>query len=129
MSQIEKGSNQAKFSSEVRVGWQLTGYGEIPCMVSEGMWPDERTVIMQISEQRLQSWAHQDLISVDDERNIFGAGWLKVRIIKENGEHLIVDLPNETYNSGRRIQIPKNMLRGIKVPREWIEGDFNERNR
>lgn len=101
----------------VRVDWRLTGWGEIPCEIHKGLFPQEFFLVIRIGEEVVQLWADKDWVEQERDKD----GWMKVRVVREEEENLLINLPNETLFSGSRIFVPKTMIRGLKIPKSLIQ--------
>ena len=106
----------------VRLDWRLTGQGEIPCQVRRGLWPRQVGVTLSMGERKLQFFAHESC--VETERTPQGEerinGWVRVIVQREKEDYLVVIFPGEPVNSGPTTEIPKNLIRGVKVPKSLI---------
>lgn len=93
--------------------WTMTGIGRIPCTVYQGMFSDERGVVVEIGERTISLFAPIDAILLEESGgNPHSAiqGHLKVRIVKTIEDNVVVDLPGDSFQAGTRIVVPRSLL-------------------
>lgn len=106
----------------VRLDWRLTSRGQIPCKVFEGMFLTEKRVEVTIEEDVLVFYVDNEFVETDEsivEKERVN-GWLKVKVKVEKANSLVIMFPEAELQSVETIEIPKEMIRGIKVPKNSI---------
>lgn len=115
---MNKEHNSNEQEQFVRLDWRLTGIGQIPCKLRKGTWSGQYSITIKVRERLLHSSAYKSFVEEDESGK---TGWVRVRIVKEEEKELVICLPNETLNSGPHITVSKDMVRGIKVPKELVQ--------
>lgn len=119
MTKEAKPPNSEQFS---RLDWRLTSRGQIPCKVFEGMFLTEKCVEVTIEADILVFYVANEFVETDEsivEKEGVN-GWLKVKVKAEKANSLVVMFPEAELQSVEAIEIPKEMMRGIKVPNDLI---------
>jgi hypothetical protein len=122
MSQIERDNHTEKVSDEVRVNWRCAGYGQIPCKAYAGRYEDQRWMALDTKVGKYSFYLGKELIIEENGEGEEAISWVRVRIVEEVGENLVIELPvitNET--DGYRIVVPQEIIKDTKVPRAWVE--------
>lgn len=86
----------------------------MPCKVSASILEDERTLIYQdADENEIVGWA--DSTEVTTERDPVPGeqveGRVVVHVVKEEGDRVLVDVPQQVLAGHRRMYIPRDVLR------------------
>jgi len=120
MTKEAKPPNSEQFS---RLDWRITGKGEIACKISPGLFSSERTIILNFEETSFGFWINEDSVETDSELHDREeiSGFVRVSVKQEKEDSLIVVVSGEPVgNHGTHIEIPKNLIRGIKIPKSLI---------
>lgn len=85
----------------------------IPCRVSRGMFSDERAVLLDLpGEGRVSVLVDERSVKVsrdpgpDEEVD----GRLNVYIVAEEGENVVLDLPQPSITGGSRVIVPRRLV-------------------
>lgn len=85
----------------------------IRCKVSQGMFSSERGVLVELPDGRKMT-AFVDKCDVLVDRDPVAGeevrGRVKVAVIEEKKDSVIVDLPQPTITGGPRVRVPKVLL-------------------
>ncbi len=85
----------------------------LECTVASGMFSSEREISVELSDGRMVSAfvdEHQVIPSRRPEADERIDGKVKVAIVKEHRDSVVVDLPQPTFANGTRITVNKNKL-------------------
>lgn len=83
------------------------------CKIRLGSFERERGVIIEISDAENITAIVDKSDVLPDSKPSLGAivgGKLKIFVVDEKGDKLIVDLPRETFSSGPRIAVPRELV-------------------
>ncbi len=86
----------------------------MPCKVSASTFKDERTLVYQDADgNKVVGWA--DSTEVTTEMNPIPGeqveGRVVVHFVKEEGDRVLVDVPQQVLAGHRRMYIPRDVLR------------------
>lgn len=70
--------------------------------VKDGLFSSEKIVNFDVGSEKYSL--------IVDSSDIIEGDKIQVRIIDETPEYAVVDLPNETFTSGNRVKIQRNLL-------------------
>lgn len=94
-----------------RVDWRIAGVGRLECEVRNGFWPGQYSITIHFEAQgrkvTIRTLAHESDVHLRSEK---GRGELRVRVLKELNDWVLVRLPQETLNSGPNIRVPRELL-------------------
>ncbi|OGD85768.1 hypothetical protein A2Z23_02645 [Candidatus Curtissbacteria bacterium RBG_16_39_7] len=122
MSQPERKDNPENVSDMIKVNWRCAGIGQIPCKAYLGRYPDHRLMALDAGKRHHSFYLNKDQILEEEGEGEDKISWVRVHIIKEIGENLLIVLPAPTFDSDDgRIVIPQEIMRDTKVPKEWVE--------
>ncbi|MGE0826083.1 MAG: hypothetical protein AB7G75_01300 [Candidatus Binatia bacterium] len=85
----------------------------ISCTVSQGMFSGERGVLVELPDGRKVTAfvdKHDVIVDRDPARGEEVRGRVKVAVVAENKDSVIVDLPQPTITGGPRLRVPKVFL-------------------
>ena len=88
----------------------------LKCKISNGMFEDERAVKLDIKGKIYMTIADKE--DVRTETAIHGNNWvgglLRVYNVENRGDKAFVILPNEAAGHGRRLLVPRRLLRTVQ---------------
>lgn len=116
---MERNEGRVKDAGD-RVDWRIARVGRLECDVSDGFWPEQYSITIQFEaqerKQRIRTLAHESDVHLSSvEKPKAGKkvpGELRVRILSEFNDWVLVGLPQETLNSGPKIRVPRELLLG-----------------
>jgi len=85
----------------------------ISCTVSQGMFSSERGVFVELPDGRkVTAFVDKRDVIVDHDPAVGEEvrGRVKVAVVEEKKDSVIVDLPQPTITSGPRLRVPKVLL-------------------
>jgi hypothetical protein len=88
----------------------------IPCLVSLGMFRDERGVRVRLPDGRELSVIvdrRSVIVETDPEPGKEVQGKLKVAVVAVKDDRALVDLPQASFTSGPRLELPRAALQPI----------------
>lgn len=82
------------------------------CKIRLGSFERERGVIIEMPEGNVTTIVDElDVLPrTKPEPGVILNGRLKVFVVDQKGDRVIVDLPRETFSSGPRIAVPKELV-------------------
>jgi len=86
----------------------------ISCKVSPGMFSTERGVLIELPDGRkISTFVDKRLVIVDREPDPNGEveGRIKVSIVKDGKDSVVVDLPQPGLREGTRMIVPRGLLK------------------
>jgi len=103
-----------------RVDWRIARVGRLECDVSAGFWPEQYSITIQFEaqgrKQTIRTLAHESDVHLSSVGKPKAGekvpGELRVRILSEFNDWVLVGLPQETLNSGPKIRVPRELLLG-----------------
>lgn len=102
-----------------RVDWRIARVARLECEASDGFWPHQYSITIQFEaegrKETIRTLAHESDVHLKTERKPKKGqkvtGELRVRVLKELNDWVLVRLPQETLNSGPNIRVPTGLLR------------------
>lgn len=91
-----------------------TAINTISCKVSLGLFSDERAVSISLAaDKKVSAIINKRQITVDHEPKEGEEvnGRVEVTLVQDNGDSVIVDLPQPGLTEGPRLVVPKSLLR------------------
>ncbi len=87
----------------------------IACQVALGMFRDERGVEIQLPEGKIAALVDKNDVQVahDPEPGQVVPGRLRVSVVEEGHDEVLVDLPRPSFSAGQRLRVPRRLLEGI----------------
>jgi len=87
---------------------------EIRCRLYTGQFSSEYAVIVEsVSGRTYSLFAHQDDVANDGEPTLDEPtdGWLRVKILKPEGNNVLVQLPQSTIENGSYLAVRRDQMR------------------
>ncbi|MBI4504216.1 MAG: hypothetical protein HY691_01665 [Chloroflexi bacterium] len=91
----------------------MNGEATLRCEVSLGMFSHERSVAIQLQDgRRIAAFVDKRDVKVDREPapDQKLPGRVRVSIVEDRGDSVVVDLPQPAVTEGTRVTVPKTLL-------------------
>ena len=100
-----------------RISWEATGVARLRGQATEGLWPGEYSVQLDIAGTFVGLTVRESEVNLTGQRGPVGVQdvELRVRVVGHSEKFkdwVVVRLPRETSNSGPIIEVPSNLLLG-----------------
>ena len=86
----------------------------LACKIAKGLFEDERIVEFTVGEITYQTIADRE--DVKENKALQEDGWaeglLRVHVVSKGEEKVLVNLPREAAGNGRRLSVPRDLLKG-----------------
>jgi len=86
----------------------------VECKILLGVFSDEREAVLKLADgKEISVPVNKSLIRVESEpsEETAGLGRVKVRVIREEADRLLVELPGPGLTQGPRVEIPRDLER------------------
>lgn len=86
----------------------------IKVMVSRGMFSNERGVRINLPNGEVLSMLVDRMqvnVDRDPQRDDEVGGWLEVLIVSTHDGRVIIELPQQTFTTGTRVEVPHELLK------------------
>lgn len=124
----EGGVPKAAGGPQERVDWRINGVARLKCKVGLGLWAKQYAVVIEFEEngkgRKISTTAHESQVRVAEKPKPGERvdGELRVRVVRPTDDHVVVRLPEEAFNSGPTVTVPKALILG-EIPSEaMLEG-------